>query len=198
MAFWNQILQKPRRFSQTVQILRFGEMCSLCKQSQRTVLYSKCIVCLCAFVCMAATRWKFLVFTWWSRKASRQIMCCLTVSRNWTDRLGGAVRSLYVHSLMVLMCRAHPERTALSPRWDSIVLFLSCRSSRPLWLPRRDHPQAQSHVGCQQGAARQQQEETNQLALLTVRYHSNQRGLKQSVQHPLTVESEARHRVHHR
>lgn len=69
------------------------------------------------------------------------------------------------------------------------------RGGDTLWLPRGDHPQAQRHVGCQEGAACQQQEETNQLALLPLRYHSNQSGLQQRVQHPLTVEREARHRV---
>jgi len=63
--------------------------------------------------------------------------------------------------------------------------------------PRRDHPQAQRHVGRQQRAARQQQEEADELALLAVRHHGDQRGLQQRVQHPLAVEGEARHRVHH-
>lgn len=116
-----------------------------------------------------------------------------TVSRKWAVLLGNAVCSLYVHSLMVHTTRAHPETTSLSPHEASF--HLASRGSSPLWLPCRDHPQAQRHVGCQQGAARQQQEETNELALLPVRYHGNKRGLQQGVQHPLTVQSKARHGV---
>lgn len=89
---------------------------------------------------------------------------------------------------MVRMSRARPERASLGN--SSHLVFV-------LQLPRRDHPQAQRHVGCKQDAARQQQEETNQLALLSVCDHGNQRSLQQSIQHPLTVESKARHRVDH-
>lgn len=142
-------------------------------------VYGWCIN-LCAFASTMATRWRSAVSG-----------TCL-----WVGKGGIIIPHPGICPDSLESRSAHSFVVKRSLREQFFVLRKG--GGGQMWLPSCYHPQAQSYVGCQQGAAPQQQEEADQLAFLAVRHHVNQRGLQQGVHHPLTVQGEARHRVHHR
>lgn len=108
------------------------------------------VYCVCAFVCMVATRWKSVVYLFLPCRSSKALKSretfCSTVSRNRAALLGYLVLFfLHVHSLVVHACQTrlsvHTRIYFIQRLWKATAPWPST-GPEPRWLPAGRCPPA--------------------------------------------------------